>query len=338
MIRVPRPVEPRACRRAASVPGIHPNHLFVLSLVMATGGLATEAITKPASSRQARSAKPRFTLPAQKKGFKTAFATRNENRSPPPKPPVGVFELIKYAAPLGRNYAYVTPAKSGPKRPAIVWIQGGFYFGLDESAWQPARRDNDQSAAAFREAGIILMLPSLRGTHDNPGKRECFLGEIEDILAAAKYLAARPDVDPRRIYLGGHSTGGTMALLAAASTDFFRSIFSLGPVLNVLRYGEHSCIPRHASAQEVMLRTPARFLKEVKTPTFIIEGSRGNGPYDLSRKLIGRAPISATIVPGTDHFTVIRPASEVIVAAIRADRGKRPSIALSARAIIARIK
>ena len=63
------------------------------------------------------------------------------------------------------------------------------------------------------------MFPSLRGGNDNPGRREGFFGEVDDILAATDYLARQPHVDPKRIYLGGHSTGGTMVMLVAESTD-----------------------------------------------------------------------------------------------------------------------
>jgi len=71
----------------------------------------------------------------------------------------------------------------------------------------------DRFGRPVRKAGIAELYPALRGASGNPGKPECFLGEIDDILAAADFLARRPDVDPQRIYLGGHSTGGTMVLL-----------------------------------------------------------------------------------------------------------------------------
>lgn len=55
----------------------------------------------------------------------------------------------------------------------------------------------------------MMMFPSQRGGNDNPGKREGFLGEADDILAATDHLEKLPHVDPDQIYLGGHSTGGT---------------------------------------------------------------------------------------------------------------------------------
>ena len=61
---------------------------------------------------------------------------------------------------------------------------------------------------AFPSAGIVTMYPSLRGGNNNPGYIERLCGEVDDVIASGKYLASRPDVDPKRIYLGGHSTGG----------------------------------------------------------------------------------------------------------------------------------
>ncbi len=83
-----------------------------------------------------------------------------------------------YDAPLGRNVAYVTPVKAATKRPAMLWIAGGMDFGIGSETWEPAPRSNDQSARAFRERGLVLMRPSLRGSNENPGKNECFLGEV----------------------------------------------------------------------------------------------------------------------------------------------------------------
>ena len=57
------------------------------------------------------------------------------------------------------------------------------------------------------------------------------------MLAAADYLARQDYVDPKRIYLGGHSTGGTLVMLVAESTDRFRAVFSFGPADDVRGYG-----------------------------------------------------------------------------------------------------
>jgi len=53
-----------------------------------------------------------------------------------------------------------------------------------------------------------------------------FYGEVNDVLAAADYLARLPYVDAKRIYVSGHSVGGKMTLLAALTSNRFRAAAS----------------------------------------------------------------------------------------------------------------
>lgn len=260
-------------------------------------------------------------------------------RFPAPTPPEGVLELVTYAAPLGANAAYVSPARSGPRRPAIVWIAGGMDWGIDSGAWEPAPWDNDQSAAAFRDAGLVLMRPSLRGSNENPGRNEAFLGEVDDVRAAADFLASRADVDPTRIYLGGHSTGGTLALLAVATSSQFRAVFALGPVADPRQYGPE-VIPANVTERAASLRAPVNWTPTIRTPTWIIEGADGNADVLHMFKLPRRssAPLTIVEVPGADHFSLIRPVSELIAVQILADTGPSPSFRLDAAAVAAAVR
>ena len=54
-----------------------------------------------------------------------------------------------------------------------------------------------------------------------------FYDEVDDVLAAAEALADLPEVDSGHLYLAGHSAGGTLALLAAMSSQRFRAAASL---------------------------------------------------------------------------------------------------------------
>jgi dipeptidyl aminopeptidase/acylaminoacyl peptidase len=249
-----------------------------------------------------------------------------------------VLEKVFYDAPLGKNVAYVSPVKPASKRPAILWIAGGMDWGIGSSAWDPAPRDNDQSARAFREAGIVLMLPALRGSNENPGHNECFLGEVDDILAAADFLAKRADVDEGRLYLGGHSTGGTLALLAVESSSRFRTTFAFGPVADPRQYGEGGCLPANVSSAEAVPRTPLDFLRDIRTPTFVIEGARsGNaGAFPMLERAKGRAPVEFRLIPDADHFTALASATEVLAAQILDDNAAEPGIAVDVDAIAQR--
>ena len=295
------------------------------------GGRATEV------AAHATTAAPtgQYTLPGLRHALEITVGAGERDDRPAPEPPAGVLEKVFYDAPLGRNVAYVTPVRPGARGPAIVWIVGGFSFGIDGGLWENARRDNDQTAAAFRKAGIAEMFPALRGASQNPGHHECFLGEVDDILAATDLLAKRSDVDPARIYLGGHSTGGTMVLLAAESTSRYRAVFAFGPVGDIRQYGASSCLPRGVSPAEARARAPVEFLSEIMSPTFIIEGMRsGNGGvFPSLRRKAGRADIHFVEVDVGTHFTTLAPGCDVIAKAILADTGPRPALNITAEAI-----
>src|SRR5262249_25641783 len=143
------------------------------------------------------------TLVEARRGFKTRLQRKERDGNPPESPPPNIFRLAHYESPAGKLAAYLsTDPGDGTKHPAIIWVFGGFSNSIGSTAWgaQPAK--NDQSASAFRNKGIVMMYPSFRGGNDNPGVREGFFGEVNDVLAARDYLAQQSFVDASRIYLG----------------------------------------------------------------------------------------------------------------------------------------
>ena len=101
----------------------------------------------------AQAAAPDFPLLKARSAFHTRLSppAKAPERKPAPTPPPAIFEKVSYPAPLGMNEAYVTPVQPGAKRPAILWIPGGFDWSLDESLWKDAPRANDQTAGEFRD-------------------------------------------------------------------------------------------------------------------------------------------------------------------------------------------
>jgi dipeptidyl aminopeptidase/acylaminoacyl peptidase len=231
-------------------------------------------------------------------------------------------------SPAGKLAAYLTTkADDGQKHPAIIWITGGDCNSIGD-VWKPASPSNDQTAAAYRKAGIIMMFPSLRGGNDNPGTKEGFLGEVNDVLAAADYLASQPSVDPKRIYLGGHSTGGTLVLLVAESTGRFRAVFSFGPASDVSGYPDQFLPFDTSIAKEVELRSPGLWLSSIHAPTFIFEGdARGNLS---SLKAMERATKNPMVhfhpVPRGTHFSVLAPTNAALARKVLADTGPQSNI------------
>jgi Fe-S cluster assembly iron-binding protein IscA/alpha/beta superfamily hydrolase len=270
-------------------------------------------------------------LAEARRGFKTTLARRESGGAAPPEPPAGVLRLVRYDAPGGKSAAYLSPDPGdGEKHPAIVWITGGDCNSIDAGCWQEGPPGNDQSASAYRKAGVVMMFPSLRGGNDSPGFKEGFLGEVDDVLAAADFLARQPYVDPRRVYLGGHSTGGTLALLTAECSDRFRAVFSFGPVGDVVGYG-----PRYnpfvlTDPKEQELRAPGRWLHSVRSPVFVFEGDGGNL---VALRTMARASRNAKVqffeVKGTDHFGVLAPTNRLIAGKLLADTGPTCGLAFT---------
>ncbi len=265
--------------------------------------------------------------------FKTVIRKQNTLQEPLAIAPAKIFSTVKYPTASGELAAYLSPNPGKAKKhPAIIWITGGDCNSIGDS-WTPQPRNNDQSAAAFRQAGIVMMFPSLRGGNNNPGSKEGFYGEIDDILAAVKYLEQQDYVDPKRIYLGGHSTGGTMALLAAEYSDRFRAVFSFGPVANVTTYGQDSgFLPFDLSNQrEAELRSPIHWLFSVESPTWVFEGTKRGNIADLrsmAKESYGNQ-INFIEAKNTDHFGILAPANELIAKKILQDTAEKSNISFT---------
>lgn len=258
-----------------------------------------------------------LTLAAARQNFRTAISAAATGSPPLPHPPANLFERVDYRSGDLMLPAFITPnPRDYNRHPAIIWITGGDSNSLDDF-WSAGAASNDQSARAFREAGMIMMFPTLRGGNSNPGRKEFFLGEVDDIIAAAKYLAGQPYVDAERIYLGGHSTGGTLALLTAESSDRFSGVFAFGPVTRVDNYPS-GIIPVNFSmygGQEIQLRSPIFWLDNITRPTWIIEGkiSPSNiGELNALCEKTRNSQVHCLAVDGASHFSVLAPATQGI--------------------------
>jgi len=301
---------------------------------------ASRSDEEQAATQVASKEKPKTqSLLTARKGFTTELIPSSyEADDEAPVPPASAnLRLVQYRSPAGKLAAYVSPdPEDGERHPAVLWAHGGF-GGIGSWFWEEASPQDDQTASAFREAGIVMMLPSWRGENDNDGSFELFFGEIDDLLAAREYLAGLPYVDPERIYLAGHSTGGTLALLAATASHQFRAVFSFGgaPDMEVVLanggYGNTPFDPE--SKQEVRLRSAIHFVNAIESPTFYFEGEASNYCRDARRmeakgKRAG-APFTACIIEGADHFNILAPLTKFLAKEILADRDEVCQISIT---------
>lgn len=296
--------------------------LFLAILVFAGGcGAGNDAaknrLGRPYGQTESQS------LAEARNGFSTDVFSTNPTRDPAPAPPAeSELRLVKYPAPSGDLSAYLsTPPDRTTKQPAIIWVFGGFSNSIGKTAWEPAPAANDQSARAFRESGVITMYPSLRGGNDNPGAKETLYGEVDDVLAAFDFLVEQPGIDPQRIYLGGHSTGGTLAMLVAESTNQFRAVFAFGPAADVRGYGEPGLSGDDADETEIKLRSPIHWLGGVTRPLFVVEGEERGAikSLRLMQSVCENDRIHFHPVSGCDHFDVLAKITPLVAAKIVSD-------------------
>lgn len=160
---------------------------------------------------------------------------------------------------------------------------------------------------------MVMLYPTFRGTSGNSGFQEVYYGELDDLFAAVDFLAAQPYIDPRRIYVGGHSSGGLMALLAAVAAEKGKlaGVIALGPsdIEGMLPYVAQRVgkpIVDASRKDELRLRDPFAFVSSIQVPTLVIEGGDNKSPHLLRFARRNKNPkVQVFFVPETDHFTVV---------------------------------
>lgn len=106
-------------------------------------------------------------------------------------------------------------AVAGKSLPGLLMVSA---LGSPRLRQFPGLDMNRELAFAVARQGYRVMRFELRGSGDSEGRdyRETdFRTEIDDNLAALNFLLSRSDVDPKKTYVFGHSTGGTIAAVLA---------------------------------------------------------------------------------------------------------------------------
>jgi dipeptidyl aminopeptidase/acylaminoacyl peptidase len=228
-----------------------------------------------------------------------------------------------------QNYmlpGFVSPIPpDGKRHAAIIWLKGGDTNSLSDF-WSEGPPDSPQSVSAFRKAGLIMAFPTLRGGNGHVSAKEAMLGEADDVIAAARKLGTLSYVDPEKIYLGGHSTGGTLALLVAELPNPFKSVFVFGAMDRADRYAK-DVLPVNFSSLppiELKLRSPIYWLAGIKTPTYIIEGASPPeqiASLDALCAATRNPQLHCIRVAQADHFSALSKVTAVIARHLTMDAG-----------------
>jgi dipeptidyl aminopeptidase/acylaminoacyl peptidase len=82
----------------------------------------------------------------------------------------------------------------------------------------------------YVRAGYVTMVMSFRGTLDNQGKFSGSRGGLDDVLSALEFLKKQPEVNPKSIFVAGHSSAATLTLRVAQVSNIPRAVAAFSPV------------------------------------------------------------------------------------------------------------
>ena len=201
-------------------------------------------------------------------------------------------ELIRWKSFDGleiTGFYYRAPARFTGRRPVIINIHGG-----PEGQARPGflARNNYY----LNELGVSLIYPNVRGsvgygktfvTLDNGMKRE---DSVKDIGFLLDWIAARPELDARRVMVTGGSYGGYMTLAVATNYNdrircavdivgisnfntFLKNTESYRRDLRRVEYGDERDPAMAAFFDRI---APANNAGKINKPLFVVQG--GNDP------------------------------------------------------------
>jgi formylglycine-generating enzyme required for sulfatase activity len=190
---------------------------------------------------------------------------------PMPAPPEGV-SVVEYTSGNLHLKGWINrPSDEARKHPAVLYLHGGFALGAGD--WEQSK--------AYREAGFVVMTPMFRGENGQPGSFSYFYDEVDDVRAAAEYLTKQSYIDSKRVFLAGHSIGGTMTLLASMASKHFRAAASFDGFPYWAVFADDWALPFDKSdPREINLRSPLPYTSSLKCPLRLYY-------HDAERDLLG---------------------------------------------------
>jgi uncharacterized protein len=226
------------------------------------------------------------------------------------------YEDVSFRNPDGltlRGWYLPPPAVGATRAPAIAYGHGN---ATDRRQWLPV-------ALAVHEAGFAQLLFDFTGRGDSDGE-VITLGAHEsgDLRAALDDLAARVDVDPLRLAVGGRSMGAAAALFLAADDARIKALVLDSPYTDL-----KALVDRTLSSYFIpaVLVRPALFdvagwrahyapgsvrpidaIRKVKAPILLLHGTKDTlVPFADAEAFKAAAGGPLTLVPleGLDHNT-----------------------------------
>jgi pyridoxine 5-phosphate synthase len=224
---------------------------------------------------------------------------------------VGLGKVVKeYIAALGVAllvFVLAAPVEAAGTRVTFASLDGTALSGeLYESANRPSpgvvlvhmlsRNKSDWHGLPdrIRDAGITALAIDLRGHGGSSGSAGALPAMVQDVRAAAQWLASRPNVRPDAIAIVGASLGASLALLAATELPSVRALGLLSPSLDyrglrtdtglVRRLGSRALWLGASTEDPLALRTLRDFAAEKSGPREqLVSNAAAHGTLLLER-------------------------------------------------------
>ena len=199
--------------------------------------------------------------------------------------PLVSLEIVHYPSFDGKQIeaALVKPLgyKAGTKVPFVMYVHGG-----------PAGNFSDRFDAwpqLLAARGYAVMMPNIRGStaygHDFliSNRYDWGGGDWKDVMAGVDYAIKIGVADPERLGIGGWSYGGYMAAWAVTQTNRFKASVSGAPMTDLasefgtenpdVNIGDTWALGTPYDNLDLFnKRSPVAFVKNVKTPTLLLNG------------------------------------------------------------------
>ena len=166
---------------------------------------------------------------------------------------------------------------------------------------QKSRRDWDPLATRLSSEGIAVLALDLRGHGESQGSAQDHNAMVQDVRAARRFAASRPEVTPAKIGLAGASFGATLAALVAAEDASVTAVVLLSPTLEyrgmridgaLRKYGARPLLLVASDDDGYAMRTVKELQKAGAGRETIVLNRAGNGTSmlaadaDLGRRVV----------------------------------------------------
>ena len=166
------------------------------------------------------------------------------------KSPLGDLEGILIYSQGCKLLGTLFRTRKGGRSPAAVILHGF-----------PGFEKNYDIAHALRQLGYHSLIFHYRGAWGSEGSYT-FTGQIDDTLSALKALRSRPDVDPEKILLIGHSMGSWLAINVGAIDKRVAGVVGISGIGDARKWGEQDKARTEYSLQFLKGMTLEDFAEE----------------------------------------------------------------------------